>query len=342
MYVVARIIVASVLSGLLFGCGSPQRSLIPEDPKSSWNAENIRSNLALLNAPGSEGRGNGTRGFVQSSVFIASLLKSSGLQPILEQEYRHQYPSKITVVEKSNIWLAGKDTLQFIRGQDFLIHLPMGSPEIVFSPVAREKIDSGLYSEIRDVKSRKQVTLSTLHVSGIIPGRDPVKRDSLVWIFAPLDGFGLQGSNSYTDGSDTGIATAALLEVTRRIADMQQSWSFVGHSIMVSFLSGSRIECQGPQNAFKMIPWDKKHIKRVIILEDAPLSECPWTEMADAQGVMAPVLILSGMPPVVTSDSSTPFYPFILRSRLLEKSVMDALVAQSMDLSKQAMRLVLE
>jgi len=286
-------------------------------PSTMWDLDAIGTHLAYFNSSEVEGRATGSRGFLRAANYISNEMKLAGLQPVLANSYRHQYASQIRVWDRADIRLVGADTLQLVPGRDVLVGIPYSNTEGTLSSEIVKRMSRQTYVVRRNVAYHSEVTTSTIHVSGMIPGRYPVQRDSLILIVAAVDGLGQQGVDSYTDGSDSGIAAAALLEVMNRISETQDTWSLYGPTIMIGFLSGSEGDCLGPEAAFRNVPWQKSRLLRIIALQDNSGTTCDWHGMAEKEGIASRLEVFTVPGLQIPLDNTMPFYPYIRRDKWL-------------------------
>ncbi len=179
------------------------------------------------------------------------------------------------------------------------------------------------------INKEEQIVTAAMNVAGYIAGADPGWRDSLVVIVAPVDGDGLQGSHSLTDGSDSSVAAAALLEVTRRITVLQSRWSVFRPSFLIAFVSGTRAACDGPRALMRNIPWSKENISSIHILTAAGGTPCNWAELTAEAGITAPTMVRSISRPGLEWDEYD-FGAWHLRQQLLTKGYSETASAQAL------------
>lgn len=108
--------------------------------------------------------------------------------------------------------------------------------------------------------------VSGIHVLGFLPGSHPVRRDTLVVVMARYDGYGVQGAGTWTDGTDSGLDAAVLLETARTLVVAQNRDRAIPFSVLFAFVSGVSEGCQGMQWLENHLPWDSAAITRVILL----------------------------------------------------------------------------
>ena len=268
--------------------GLDERSLLSEEEAL---LDRARSDLSYLEGPEAEGRRTATRGFNRTASYLAGQLRDAGIQPVRSGEYRIQYAARIRRSLETRILWLGSDTTRAVAGEDFLI---MEAPTAVEESgsferlpqypwiVWNEDIDSNRGPADRwsmDIRVEERATTAPMHIAGMIPGAHPTKRDSVVIWIAPVDGTGLQGEQSWTDGSDLAIPAAALLSAMRRAAGHQQDWAVYPQTIMVAFLSGTRDDCAGPDMFFRHLPWDRSLVSRVMVAEMASEGNCNWESL---------------------------------------------------------------
>lgn len=112
----------------------------------------------------------------------------------------------------------------------------------------------------------EEMLVSGIHVAGFLPGSDPRGRDSLIVVVAQMDGFGVQGSESWTNGTDAGVDVATLLEVARTLAERQNLDRSVPFSVLFVALSGVEEECQGPAWMEQHVPWERDAILKTVVV----------------------------------------------------------------------------
>ncbi len=315
---------------LVGGCAVPTVDQGELRPSSSaeWNTDLIRSHLEFLNSETQEGRARGTRGFLRTADYIADQLKASQVQPFLRGQYKQQYAASVTHLARAEVLFLGSDTLNLVQGEDFFVF--PGTDDVQLSPASQELLKDEKYALSRFVEQEERITTSSIHVVGYIPGRDPRSRDSLIVVFAQADGIGAQGAVSYTGGRDAGTGTAALLEVSRRLSTIQDQWSLLGPSVMVSFLSGSRLDCTGLESAMKNFPWQREYILNVIVLDESSHPTCRWEDLS-------PEIQILRATSTESNEETAPFSPYFLRSELLSDDNMLQLEAESLRLAKLVM-----
>ncbi len=108
--------------------------------------------------------------------------------------------------------------------------------------------------------------VSGIHVLGFLPGSHPVRRDTLVVVMARYDGYGVQGAGTWTDGTDSGLDAAVLLETARTLAVAQNLDRSIPFSVLFAFVSGVTEACQGMRWLEDHLPWERDAIQRVILL----------------------------------------------------------------------------
>ncbi len=363
---------------LLAGCASSP--VLPPDRSSSnpeWDLGLIRSHAVFLDGEDPEGRKTGTRGFNRAAAYVAGQLSEFGLQPVLSDEFRLQYASKISMIPRAQVSIVGVDTLSFVRGTDYLVEPGSGAGTIRI-PIQRIDAEQGVQIpdslsisvinhtrpdgnfgasyptiHIREgllasfpaaeyevvVTTEKISTVSTapMHIVGYIPGADPVHRDSLRIILAPIDGFGLDGQRSWTDGSDSSMPASALLEVARRMSHLQNTWGIFKSSFMIAFVSGTRGSCDGGVSLFRNLPWDKSRVASLAVIESEGSRDCDWGGVLKTTDLSAPFIDYSfevGSPDSARERMGEHFpRPHLLQSEYLDEAVIRAVQMSEMILS---------
>ncbi len=337
-----RLLVGAIF-GLMIGlaaCASPNAVQQSENTSSTskWDAEVVRNHIRLLNSSDMEGRSTASRGFLRAADYVQGQLREMGLQPILSGEYRLQYAAVQHYISRSTVQLIGPDSLNLQRGIDYILHQNEQVASVQFSPRVNGLLEFGAYEAHSDVQTESTVSTSSIHVAGYIPGQGPDSRDSLIVLIAPLDGWGAQGIQSFSDGSDLGASATALLEVVRNLSDMQRKWAVIGPSIFVAFVSGTKGVCDGPGALLRTFPWAKSYLKSVVILSDA--NDCNWSEIVAAERIAAPVTVLESDNISMLNDPSTSFIPWARREKYLRSPYLDRLVSDAMSQAETAYGLI--
>lgn len=288
------------------GCATSTEIVGTVDP-GVVDLSRVRSHVEALNTSDLEGRETGRLGGVRASVYVAGVLRSHLLQPVLEGEYRWLYPLRKPVLEHASLHVMQLDTLRLIPGTAFLVDSQSGSGSwsgafgpnerpldvlergirlnsVGFRPGPLTSPDGpvrlGLLSPALDrlgrpasragsIQARVEMSeelVSGIHVLGFLPGSHPVHRDSLVLVMARYDGWGVQGAGMWTNGTDSGLDAAVLLETARMLAVAQDSDRSIPFSVLFAFVSGVEEACQGMQWLEKHVPWDREAIRHVIVL----------------------------------------------------------------------------
>jgi hypothetical protein len=337
-------------SGWLVGCASsPAPALLREEPREvAWSPERVRQHIQTLDGPEMEGRQTAARGFVRAANYVAGRLRNMGLQPVLQREYRMQYAARISRANRMDMRVIDQDTVQWMPGKEFLlIDVPSGWQAAGRGgPVAgndfmvfQDEVASNWTENVQwrfDVRVQEDATTAPMHVVGMLPGADPVQRDSLVVLMAPMDGYGLQRVQSWTDGRDVSIPAAALLEATRRLATLQRQWAFLPYSVLVVFVSGTVDACQGVDSLVRHFPWDTNAIKAVHILRMEADTRCHWR---DGWPPAVPVSHWTAYTPF-SPDGTFGFGPWRPRSEMLDVDALDAAVAEAMRVAQGVMEAV--
>lgn len=275
---------------LMVGACAPSAPIVERRPVSDdgVSQSRVRSDISFLDGAEPEGRRTASRGFTRTASYLAGQMREAGLQPVLSGEYRIQYASTIRRASEASVQWLGRDTTRAVRGEDFLItdrpdaFSGRGSvsdlPDfdwLIWNTEVTESRD-GKQEWTMQVKMEERVSTAPMHVVGLIPGAHPVSRDSLVVVLAPVDGSGLQGSGSWTDGSDLSIPAVSVLSAMRQAAAHQETWTLYSQTIMVALLSGSSEECQGPDAFFRHFPWDRSMVSQVVVVSMQTESNCDW------------------------------------------------------------------
>lgn len=338
---------ALVIAAWLVGCASsPPPALLREEPREiAWSPERVRQHIETLDGEEMEGRQTAARGFTRAAAYVAGRMRNMGLQPVLQREYRMQYAARISRANRMDMRIVDRDTTRWLPGKEFLVvDVPSRWRAAGQGPVlpGTEFLmwQDGLTAEWSasvqwyfDVQVQEDATTAPMHVIGMLPGADPLVRDSVVVMIAPLDGFGLQRIQSWTDGRDVSIPAAALLETTRRLATLQRRWAFLPHSVMVVFASGTIDGCQGVEALVRNLPWDRSRLKAVHVLRMGADERCDWA--ADwPDGV--PVAQWGAYSPFAP-DGGFGFGAWRPRSTALASDALDASVQEALRLAQEVM-----
>lgn len=341
---------ALLLAAWLVGCmSSPPPTLLREEPREiAWSQERVREHIETLDGEEMEGRQTAARGFTRAAAYVAGRMRNMGLQPVLEREYRMQYAARISRANRMDMRIIDRDTTRWLPGKEFLVvDVPsrwraagqgpaLGSTDFL---VWKDGLTAEWSESVQwrfDVQIQEDATTAPMHVIGMLPGADPLVRDSVVVMIAPLDGFGLQRVQSWTDGRDVSIPAAALLETARRLATLQRRWAFLPHSVMVVFASGTIDGCQGVQALVRNLPWDARAVKAVHVLRMGADNRCDWD--ADWPET-APVTQWTAYSPFAP-DGGFGFGAWRPRSTAIASEALDASVEEALRLARDVMEAV--
>lgn len=348
-----------LLSGVLFlmvgACApaAPSTIVRPVHDGQAWQ-DRARADIGFLDGQDPEGRRTASRGFTRTSTYLAAQMREAGLQPVLSDEYRIQYAATLRRASDVRVQWLGPDTSLAVPGKD---HLIVGRPESYSG--------KGILAELPDpdwlvwneeileehplsdrwsieVVVEERVSTAPMHVVGMIPGADPERRDSLVLVLAPVDGSGLQGVASWTDGSDLAIAAASVLAVMRQAAEYQQTWAVYPQTIMVALLSGSRDECQGPDMFFRNFVWDRSMVSRIVVSSMQKETGCDWASLWNRYGPSNPgpeMVVLRAHAPFADSNDSG-FGPWRPRVETQDPDVLDMATSEVLRLAREIVTLL--
>lgn len=328
---------------VLPGCAPPpsptERTRVQE---ASRQINEIRADIGFLDGQETEGRETASRGFTRTAAYLAQQFRSAGLQPILAGEYRTQYAAGIRRVVSHRVEVVGRDTTRLTRGEDYLLFDIAGSsgtfgtpgppeiPGVHWNADIEADTERGAWNVSIEVD--EHATTAPMHIVGMIPGANPLTRDSVVVWLAPADASGLQGVGSWTDGSDLSIPAAALLSATRRAAGLQRTWASIPHTILVGFLSGTRDDCQGAAMLERHFPWDKELIARIVIADMASATSCDW-ESIWSDGRTSIEVLEAAVPFEAPADFG--FGPFRPRSETQRPEALDVATSEALRLSRE-------
>lgn len=355
-----RAVFTAITAGVFFlvlGACAPRPTGLDERAGPSGEeafAGRIRADLGYLDGPEPEGRGTATRGFTRAATYLAGQMRNSGLHPVQSGEYRMQYAARIRRSLETRILWLGTDTTRAVAGTDYLIVDPPVAisesgpldrlphfPWIVWN----DKVDAGRDPATRwsmHIQVQEQSTTAPMHVGGMIPGAHPVQRDSLVIWIAPVDGTGLQGVQSWTDGSDLAIPAAAVLAAMRQVSGQQDSWAAYPQTIMVAFLSGTRTDCSGPDMFFRHLPWDRALVSRVLVAEMDGDHGCDWEGLWNQYADIASgprIRVLDAYAPF-SANADLGFEAWRPRSRTQRPELLNAATSEALRLAREIVRWV--
>jgi len=305
-----------------------------------------RADIAYLDGAEAEGRRTATLGFNRAANYLSGQMRAAGLQPVLSGEYRMQYAALLSRTLRARIRLLGRDTTEVRQGVGYLITSTPSStnasgrlpslPEMEWLLWADEfGTERGTFGRWEmEVTTEKQASTAPMHVMGMLPGAHPAGKDSLVIVLAPIDGSGLQGTDSWTDGSDLAIPPAALLSGMRQMATNQQTWSIYPQTTLFALLSGTRDACQGPQQFLKHLTWDRSMVSSVTIISMQTDAHCDWQALLRASGLEAPIEILHAYAPF-DAPSETGFGSWRPRSETQRPDALDVATTEALRLARE-------
>lgn len=305
----------------------------------------IRADIGFLDGPETEGRETASRGYARTATYLAQQLRMQGLQPVLSGEFRMQYAASIRRVVHDNVAFVGQDTTRLQRGSDYLLVgttesvQNVGESHLLEIPglIWRADLELDASSLDMDIRVDMRATTAPMHVMGFIPGADPLQRDSVVVWLAPSDAIGMQGDQSWTDGSDLSIPSAALMAAARRASSIQQAWASFPQTILVAFVSGTQDACQGPTMLARHFPWEVSRISRVVIADMPSSSRCDWGALFSH--VPGGVNVVEALQPFA-APADFGFGPFRPRSEMQRSDVLDAAISEALRLSEALLDLL--
>lgn len=119
-----RNVILALVTGAVLIAVSGCRSVEPEGRAAPagtvWNQEQMEAHLRILNSEEVDGRGTGTHGYARAAEYVAAQMAAYKLQPAIGNEYRLLYSVPLNYVQTSLLAVAGRDTLYFGPGVDFL------------------------------------------------------------------------------------------------------------------------------------------------------------------------------------------------------------------------------
>lgn len=338
------------------GCAPPpspsERIRVQEETR---QANQVRADLAFLDGAEVEGRQTASRGFTRTAAYLAQQMSAHGLQPVLAGEFRSQYAAAIHRVVNhglASVESVDGDTTRLVWGEDYLlvdIKESVGVSESLQRPTAQgliwhSELPSSELNWNASITVESRATTAPMHVIGMIPGADPIRRDSVVVWLAPADGSGMQNTASWTDGSDLAIPSAALLAASRRAAALQRTWASIPQTVMVAFVSGTRDECSGPEMLARHFPWDAELIARIVVADMASVDRTTSTDLTAStkrcnwervfKKVTAPVTVLHAYQPFA-SPAEYGFGIFRPRSETQRPDALDVATTEALRLSRE-------
>ena len=306
--------------------------------------------LELVGSPEFEGRETGYRGGARTAAWVAGLMGSARLQPLMEGEYRWQYPLRKQVLTRLDVLQVSPDTVRFVHGTAYLLDRDSGQGTLtqrlaggpyvrsdrlivdstaihpgpytasgsairmMWLPSALRRLPQGSSTaSVRISVEFEERMVSGLVVGGFLPGAHPLKRDSIRVVVARMDGQGLQGAWDWTNAADPGVGLVSMLDAmgeASRRQDMERRYPF---STLFLAVSGIEEACQGAEWIMDHLPWDRNHIQSVLLVGMEASCFRDWR------------------PDVVGSDADL-FAPMLIhRDQLLTGRRMEAAVAAAMD-----------
>lgn len=176
------------------------------------------------------------------------------------------------------------------------------------------------------IQARIQVSeqvVSGLHVIGILTGAHPLRRDSVVVVMARYDGSGVQGAGTWTNGTDSGLDAAVLLETARMLSVSQDLDRSVPFSVLFAFVSGVEEGCQGMDWLEQYLPWDRDAVLEVIVL--GQLEACTHESWFEQNGLLMSVPAPTGWwSSGIQSPAGTP--ELVRREDLLTRARLAAIM----------------
>lgn len=166
-----------VLSVLLLaaGCRSTDNSrpeTIPGDP-SAWQSIRIRQHLSLLNSESLRGRSPAGAGTSGAARYLANRLGEAGYQPVLADEYRTTQSVPMWTLDASAVSVAGRDSMRFYPGADFLVDARSGAANIEIPRGLRVGY-SGVFGDVAVASSSHGLTADAIGDAGLVVLTDSV------------------------------------------------------------------------------------------------------------------------------------------------------------------------
>lgn len=339
------------LAMLPLACAPPPTATLgtPDLARSERLQRWARTDIEYLDGPEAEGRQTATRGFARAAVYVADQMRQVQLQPVLVGEYRMQYAALLRRSAGVSVQLIGSDTTNALHGDDFLItgaprELHMAGvmpslPDVDWLQWSEDMYESrGSTSRWSvDISVDERVSTAPMHVVGMLPGSHPVRRDSVVLVLAPLDGDGMKGSESWTDGSDLSLPAAALLHTMRQMAEYQHTWALYTHSTLFGLLSGTRDDCQGPSQFIRHLPWERSRVSTVIVVSMQVDWACDWNALlrdSFSENSGPEVVLLQAYAPY-GSLGATEFGSWRRRASLMQSDVLDEATTEVLRLARR-------
>lgn len=343
------ILLAGLLAGVLVSCRTVETGGIDPSTPSDRPSDVIQL-LELVGNPEFEGRETGYRGGARAAAWVAELMGSARLQPLMEGEYRWLYPLRKQILSDVDVRLISPDTVRFVHGTAYLLDRHSGqgaltqrlasgpyvrserlvvdstairpgpytasgsTVRMMWLPSALRRLPRGSSSaSVRINVDFEERVLSGLVVGGFLPGTHPLERDSIRVVVSRMDGQGLQGVSAWTDGTDPGVGLVSMLAAMDEASRRQDMERRYPNSTLFLAVSGIEERCQGAEWVMDHLPWDRKHIQAVLLVGMDTTCFSDWH------------------PEVVGSDADL-FAPMLIhRDELLSGKRLDTAVAAAMD-----------
>lgn len=194
----ARVCAALALVAPL-GCSSAVQGPAPAAPtassaQSGISETDVRSLLTALADDSMEGRGTGTAGSARAARLIASAMQRAGLRPVGDSGYFQRVPVAVATQTRT----LGNGTV-----------VTRTRPALYPSFAALDTVPM----------DRRR---NAVNVVGMLPGSDPVLRDSVILVDAHYDHLGIgpavNGDSIYNGADDDASGVVAVLEIAKALA----------------------------------------------------------------------------------------------------------------------------
>lgn len=179
----------------------------------------LRGHLSFLASDSLEGRATPSRGLNTAAEYIAAQFRRAGLEPAGDAN---------ATGEKSffqaAIWVVGTK-----NGENYDVATKDGSARMRLRAAQVEQLtQAGIIIKTPPTGDQKEETLSftTNNVVGVLPGSDPVLKDTYVLVTAHYDHIGISNGMAGTDvinngANDDGSGTVSVIELASALAGMK-------------------------------------------------------------------------------------------------------------------------
>lgn len=111
-----------------------------------------------------------------------------------------------------------------------------------------------------------QRNAGAINMMGYFSGKHAERQRDLVIVCADLDAVGRFGAVHSVDFRNFGVATAALLEVTRNLGYISRRWALPERTVMIAIWSGSELGHEGLRYFLEHPTWNLDRVRSLIYL----------------------------------------------------------------------------